>query len=134
MAIFFELWIFPNFVLKLKNFLNFKTAQKHLSRSFKYLMAILVILEVKGILFILKLWGALWSLCRFYVVFWLLQKFMDISVILEALVVIIGYLLVFIDIWESIQRHASIMLQIQIQSFTIILKEWILRLGLCERG
>jgi len=35
-------------------------------------MDIFVILEVKGNLFILKLWGALWSFCRFYVVLWLL--------------------------------------------------------------
>ena len=69
------LWMvnFPQFCLKDLDFFFFlilKAAQKHLSRPSKYLRAILVILELKVILIILKLWGALWSFCRFWVVFW----------------------------------------------------------------
>ena len=58
MFIFFEWWIFLNFVLKIWIFFFFKilkAAQKHLSRPSKYLRAILVILELKGMLIILEL-------------------------------------------------------------------------------
>ena len=64
------LWMvnFPQLFLKdLEIFLNFKSYTK---TSFKTLQVLMVILEVKGILIILKLWGALWSFCRFWVVFW----------------------------------------------------------------
>ena len=110
------LWMvnFPQFCLKtLEIFVNFKNYTKQLSRPSKYLRAILVISEVKGILIILKIWGAF--VCfglyfSYFISLWVFQSFPsfdgDILVILEALVVIIGYLVVFINIWDN-EMHPS---------------------------
>ena len=118
---------------------------------FEALRVTLVILLVLGcILFNLEVYGYFVGFGLYFGYFrslWVFQSIPSfdggISVILEALVVIIGYLVDFINIWDNDmhpsctkhwlfgrfyqymrQWHASIMHQTHIQSLTIILKEW----------
>ena len=76
----------------------------------------MVILDVKSILIILKIWGnfghfvCLGLYFSYFIILWVFQSFPSfdggILVILEALVVIIGYLVVFINIWDN-DMHPS---------------------------